>query len=240
MTGAAPRYAVYLTPPAGHPLWQLGCTWLGRDPARAPPYAGPAREFVREPWRYGFHATLKAPMRLAHGLSETTFLDAVRGVARDHTAFPMPRLEVGLLSGFLALRPQAAVPSGHPLRRLADDCVTRLDRWRATPTAAELQRQDKPGLNARQRAQVSAFGYAYVLDDWRCHFTLSDGLAGVDASRAAAVRAQAEQHFGPALDTAWTCDALSVFVEPAAGQAFELREQFGLSKQARTACHPME
>jgi Protein of unknown function (DUF1045) len=230
MTRSAPRYAVYLTPPAAHPLWQLGCTWLGRDPAHAPPYPGPAREFVREPWRYGFHATLKAPMRLAPDIGEAVFLAAVRGVARGHHAFPMPRLAVGTLAGFLALVPQAAVPAGHPLRRLADDCVTRLDHWRATPTVAELQRQDKVGLDPRQRAQVSAYGYPYVLDDWRCHFTLSDGLAGVDAPSAAALRAQAEQHFGPALDAPWTCDALSVFVEPAAGQAFELRERFGLSK----------
>ena len=121
------------------------------------------------------------------------------------------------------------MPAGHPLRRLADDCVTRLDRWRAPLSTAELQRQNKPGLDARQQARLSAFGYPYVLDDWRCHFTLSDSLAGVDPSRAAWLRTAAEQHFGSALDVAWTCEALSVFVEPAAGAPFELRERVKLA-----------
>lgn len=232
MNGPAPRYAVYLAPPAAHPLWQLGCAWLGRDPAQRPPYPGPAREFVHEPWRYGFHATLKAPMRLAHGIGETLFLAAVRGVAREHSAFVMPRLEVGVLADFLALRPVAAVDAGHPLRRLADDCVTRLDRWRAPLSPTELQRQNKPGLGARQQALVSTLGYAYVLDDWRCHFTLSDSLAGIDVARAAAWRTEAEQHFGPALDLACTCDALCVFVESAPGAPFELHERVALGLPA--------
>ena len=229
MSGAAPRYAVYLVPADGHPLWRAGCDWLGRDPALGPPHAGPARPCVSEPWRYGFHATLKAPMRLAAGVSEATFLAAVRGVARGHTAFPMPRLEVAGLADFLALRPDTPLSAEHPLRRLADDCVTGLDRWRAQPAAAdELRRHMRPGLDARQRMHVNTLGYAFVLDDWRCHFTLSDSLSGLDGADAAALRVAAEQHFGPALDAPWRCDAVCVFVEPAPGEPFELRARVGL------------
>lgn len=230
MSAPASRYAVYLVPGAGHPLWRAGCDWLGRDPAAPPPYPGPARPVVGEPWRYGFHATLKAPMRLAAGVSEATFLAAVRGVAWGHAAFPMPRLEVAGLADFLALRPAAPLVAHHPLRRLADDCVTRLDRWRARPAMAdELQRQMKPGLDARQRSQVAALGYAFVLDDWRCHFTLSDSLSGVDGPDAAALREAAERHFEPALGAPWHCDAVSVFVEPAPGEPFELRARAALA-----------
>jgi hypothetical protein len=121
------------------------------------------------------------------------------------------------------------VNAAHPLRRLADDCVTRLDRWRAPPAASELQRQMKPGLDARQRSHVAAFGYAHVLEDWRCHFTLSNGLAGVDASGAGALRAAAAHHFKPALDAIWTCDELDLYVEPAPGEPFELRVRVALS-----------
>ena len=229
MTGSAPRYAVYLTPPADHALWLAGCAWLGRDPTRGPALAAPAREIVRSPWRYGFHATLKAPMRLAAGVNEAAFLAAVRGVARDHVVFSMPRLEVGRLDDFLALRPTVPLAPDHPLRRLADDCVIRLDRWRARPTVAELRRQMKPGLDARQRSQVTALGYAFVLDDWRCHFTLSGSLSGIDAPDAAALRAAADRHFESVLGESWRCDALSVFVEPAPGEPFELRARAVLS-----------
>lgn len=219
MSAAAPRYAVYLTPPAGHALWPLGCAWLGRDPARRPPYPGPARADVSEPWRYGFHATLKAPMRLATGISESVFLAAVRGVARSHAVFEMPALELGMLAGFLALRPRTPPAPGDALRRLADDCVRRLDRWRAAPTAAELEHRLKPGLSPRERAQAAALGYAHVLHDWRCHFTLSNSLPAGQA----ALRAEAEHHFGPALAVPWPVEALSIFVEPAPGEPFELR-----------------
>jgi len=224
----APRYAVYLTPPPAHPLWCAGNEWLGRDPTQGPPHAGPACELVREPWRYGFHATLKAPMRLADGVTENTFFAALRELARQHAAFEMPAFQVGVLDDFLALRPAVAIGAQHPLRVLADDCVQGLERWRAPVDAAELQRHLKPGLNARQRAQVAAFGYAFVFDDWRCHFTLSGGLAAVDASSAEAVRDAAVLHFTPAVRAAWTCDALSVFVEPRPGAPFELRQRVDL------------
>ena len=67
-----PRYAVYWTPPADHPLWRAGCDWLGRDAERAQvdrPGEGP-EALTRAPRRYGFHATLKAPMRL-RGAADT-------------------------------------------------------------------------------------------------------------------------------------------------------------------------
>ena len=66
----APRYAVYWMPEPGHPLWAAGCTWLGRDGGAGGAGGGPARRHVASPWRYGFHATLKAPLRFAPGVRE--------------------------------------------------------------------------------------------------------------------------------------------------------------------------
>jgi hypothetical protein len=66
------RYAIYFAPQEA-PLARFGAAWLGWDLAAAarvahPPAVGVDVAGVTEtPRRYGFHATLKPPMRLAAG-----------------------------------------------------------------------------------------------------------------------------------------------------------------------------
>ncbi|WP_341892563.1 DUF1045 domain-containing protein [Variovorax sp. YR752] len=222
-----PRDAIYFAPDPRHPLWHAGCAWLGRDARSAAP-SPPARPGVQHPWRYGWHATLKAPMRLAPGTSEADWLDDVARLAASHPAFTMPALQVGWLTDFLALQPRDALPPDHPLRRLADDCVLRLDRWRAAPDEAERERQRRSARTARQAGQVERLGYAHVLDDWRFHMTLSDSLAGLDETTAGQLHRQAVDHFAEALAEPLQCDALCVFVEPSPGAPFELRHRLAL------------
>jgi putative phosphonate metabolism protein len=217
-----PRYAVYYAPPIDHPLWRAGCEWLGRDPA-GPALAPPARAGVSAPWRYGFHATLKPPMRLADGRDEEGLRTAVAELARRTPAFEMPALQVQTLRNFLALRPAAPVGEDHPLRRLADACVTDLDTWRAPPTDEELQRRRPEALPDEERALLQRYGYPHVLAHWRFHMTLSD--SGADT----ALHAPATAHFAAALAQPLACDALSLFVEPAPGQPFRLAHRFALA-----------
>ncbi len=230
MAAAAPRHAVYFAPPPQHPLWTLGCRWLGRDADDAATAGAPVHDLVATPWRYGFHATLKAPMTLADGAHESNWLSAVRTLAARHTPFEMPALRVALLSDFIALRPVEPLEAPHPLRRLADDCVIALDAWRAPFTAADRERQARSPWDARQRSNLDRLGYAFVLDDWRFHMTLSNSLAGVGADRIAALRASAARHFAPALGLPLHCEHLCVFVEPAPGLPFELRHRFALGR----------
>ncbi|MFN3614080.1 MAG: phosphonate metabolism protein, partial [Rubrimonas sp.] len=70
------RYAIYYAPEPGSALARAGAAWLGADPAGAPPPpiepAGlprPRAELVSRAARYGLHATLKAPFRLAPGVA---------------------------------------------------------------------------------------------------------------------------------------------------------------------------
>ena len=72
------RYALYFAPTPDTALARLGARWLGRDARTGetleqPAIAGiDARAFAAmtaEPARYGFHATLKPPFRLADGFS---------------------------------------------------------------------------------------------------------------------------------------------------------------------------
>ena len=112
------RYAIYLTPPVDHPLWQSGCTWLDRDPSGDEAPAAPARRAA--PWRYGFHATLKTPMRLAEGCSLQSLHQALCALVRTVAPFDMPALEVGLFEDLIVLQPAGPLAEAHPLRDLAD------------------------------------------------------------------------------------------------------------------------
>ena len=61
------RYAVYLTPPDGSGLLRAAEAWLGRSAYGRPtgPPAAPDAAMASVPARYGFHATMRAPFRLA-------------------------------------------------------------------------------------------------------------------------------------------------------------------------------
>jgi hypothetical protein len=219
------RFAVYYTPPAEHPLWRAGCAWLGRDASGD--VTPPACEQVRTPWRYGFHATLKAPMRLAPGCDEAGLREAVAALAESMPRFAMPALAVARLSGFIALRPVEAVAPAHPLRRLADACVTDLDRFRAPMTSADLQRRLAVPLDPVQQAMLFRYGYPHVLDQFRFHMTLSDRLTEQPAV-AERLRQAAAAHFADALALPLACDSLSLFIDPEGGQPLRLAERFPL------------
>jgi len=220
---AVHRCALYWVPSRGHPLWQAGCEWLGRDPERPrlPIRLAAPHEVTREPRRYGFHATLKAPLRLREGVSCGDFMAAVRALAARHSAFEMPALEVRWLSDFLALQPLHEVMATHPLRRLADDCVRALDGWRAPLSDAERARHCA-GDDAERRLRVECWGYPHVFEHWRLHITLSIPLP-VHASRARhSVEGLAREHFAQALSEPMICDEVAVFVESGAGGEFTL------------------
>jgi len=223
---AAPRYAVYFTPPPAHALWRAGCEWLGRDPAQASP--GPLQSWVGEPWRYGFHATLKPPMHLTEGRNETALHDALAQLARRFTRFSMPALAVAPLSGFLALQPIGPVHAEHALRRLADACVVELEPWRAPVAAEKLARRDNGRLDDVQRLHLQRYGYPHVLSSWRFHMTLTNTL-GDDAALMARAEREARAHFAPALAEPLDCEAISLFVEPGPGEPLLLTHRFALA-----------
>ncbi len=80
------RAAIYFTPPADHALTRAAAAWLMRDAfsgAASAPVTDPALSaeeitaLTAEPRRYGLHATLKAPFRLADGIGHTELDDAL-------------------------------------------------------------------------------------------------------------------------------------------------------------------
>jgi putative phosphonate metabolism protein len=230
MTGAAAgwsdatRFAIYYAPPRESAWWRAGCAWLGRDPESgenlpAPQPADlvrPLAEVTAAPRRYGWHGTFVPPFRLAPGVTPEALLAAAQQWAATRERFALT-VEAATLGRFVALRPvdeegEAAV------RELAADALRTLAPLRAGQTPAELARRLDAPLTARQRAYVEAWGYPYVLDEYRFHMTLSNSLDDV-RERDALVAAWNTQMAGAG---ALPVDGVALFVEPRAGAPFAL------------------
>lgn len=213
MTRSAPRYALYAAPAPDDQLWHLGSAAIGYDAAEGADIAFPQgapfdrpdwRTLTEEPRRYGFHGTLKAPFTLAEGIEESDFLEAVALFAARRAVVAVPALDVALIGGFVALVPAQA---SAPLSALATDCVRDLDAFRAPLSAADRERRLKSPLTGRQIAQLDAWGYPYIFEDFRFHMTLTGSLPQEDRVPVREALAAAwEAHRAP-----FRLDGLSVF-----------------------------
>jgi putative phosphonate metabolism protein len=188
MSIPTPRYAIYFVPGAETALYRFGASVIGYDCYTgrdiAPIDGVDARTwpaFVREPRLYGFHATLKAPFRLAVGVAEADLERAFLAFAADQPAVSIGGLAVSELGSFIALVPKALCP---PLGALAQACVREFDRFRAPLSAPERERRLAAGLSARQIENLERWGYPYVFDDFRFHMSLTGALAPADRQRA--------------------------------------------------------
>jgi putative phosphonate metabolism protein len=226
MGGAPVRVAVYYAPLPDDPLTDLSSAWLGRDPITNAPVPQPTLsgidEITAEPRSYGFHATLKPPMRLAAGTDWTGFVAAARELAGRLAPFELPKLAVVDLRGFLALRETVPCPA---LEALADACVEQLDSFRAPPSADELARRRRAELSADQDAMLVRWGYPYVFDTWFFHMTLTRRLS--DAEKAVTLPA-AENWFAPTLAGPRRVEDICLFTQAAPGAAFILAERVEL------------
>jgi putative phosphonate metabolism protein len=224
--GPGARVALYYAPRPDDPLFAAGATWLGRDPetdAAAPqPDVPGIAEVTTEPRHYGFHATLKPPMGLAEGRRWCDLVEAARELADRTPAFGLPRLAVGDIHGFLALREAVSCPA---LQTLADACVAHLDPFRAPPTDAELARRRKVGLTGEQDSMLLRWGYPYVFATWFFHMTLTRRLTTVEKSW---FQPAATVHFARVLQVPRRAEDICLFRQTAPGTPFVLAERLPL------------
>ena len=211
------RYAVYLAPPPDSRFWQLGSAWLGRDAwsgrsvALPAGWSADAAARVAAAARYGWHATLRAPFALADGASAGTVHEAIRTLARRFDTFGLT-LAPATLNGFAALRPVSGQPQ---VAELATAALLALDAL-AAPAPV------RPGLSAREAELCRRWGYPYVFECYRCHFTLTGQLDEADIPP---WLARAAAHFDGAL--CQPVDGLALFAEPEAGAAFRYAAWYG-------------
>jgi phosphonate metabolism protein PhnN/1,5-bisphosphokinase (PRPP-forming) len=239
------RYAIYFAPQPDSPWWDAGCRWLGRDPVNgmeSPQTQIPGipglvlSQLTANARRYGFHATLKAPFKLADGFTEMHLAGMAQAFAADQRPISLEDMRLRPMTDFLALRPSAPLDE---ISRLAMRCVSYFDMLRAAPDAAELAKRRRAGLSARQEALLQRWGYPYTEEEFQFHMTLTDSLHDVDADVVYAIRKAAEQRFaGPFAAALLLLDGLTIFREVKPGTPFSVWRRFPFGSLGQERSRP--
>lgn len=228
MGGAAPRYAIYFLPDEGSALARFAARWFGYDC-----HTGHAcerdmhglgdlsAEAVGTPARYGFHATLVAPFHLAPAVTVDNVVARMEAIARSVRCPPPLRLSMGVLGGFLALRPENDIS----LRRLALACMFGCDTLRTALTDGERARRLRAPLTAYQRILMETYGYPYVGDQFRFHMTLTGNLGGRERERVSTALARTLE---PILADPVELNAISLLVQPDPEAKFRVHSRVAL------------
>lgn len=214
------RYAIFYTPSGD--LADFGAAWLGWDSAAGCrlshcDVAGlDVAEITATPRKYGLHATLKAPFRLADGASLDQLHSAAQRFAKGHAAFDIGALELRDDRGFVALRPEK--PS-EVLQEFAAAIVKDFDPLRAPLTEADIARRRKAALNARQDQQMLDWGYPFIFEDFHFHLTLSGSLPKEVATT---VMAELAPLLTPVVPNPFTIDAITVMGQDSDGMFHQI------------------
>jgi hypothetical protein len=207
------RYAIFVTPQGR--LAELGAAWLGWDMAKGCRVSHPyidgldIAKVTNRPRKYGLHATIKPPMRLADGTTEDELKRAAITMARGIAPIVLGGLKISRIGRFLALTPLGET---NPLAQMANTVVEHLDPFRAPPSSEELARRRQRALTPSQESNLTQWGYPHVMKDFRFHITLTGPLK--DAETAAPLIAA---HFTPALPAPYVIDHLTLAGEDADG-----------------------
>lgn len=232
MPRAGGRYAIYFAPTRRSALGRFGRAWLGYDAvsgedarSREVPGLAPGRlaEITAEPRLYGFHATLKPPFALEDGQRAATLDQALAAFAAARPSFLAPALRLAPLDGFWAL---TLAQSSAAIDRLAADCVTCFDQFRATPSQEEMERHRRARLSPSQEALLQRWGYPYVFGEFRFHITLTTRLAGAESALLGSHLASLVR---PLCRLPLLVDAIALFHQPAPAVRFRLVRRYQLS-----------
>jgi putative phosphonate metabolism protein len=220
-----PRYAIYYVAAAGSDLDRFGAQLLGYDAFNGAelPFPDDVTQSVpdwldltQDPRKYGFHATLKAPLSLAHGKTEAQLLAACESFAAASRPIPVIVPIVHSIDGFIAVVP--AEPSAE-LERLAADCVSELDSFRAPLTPDDRARRNHAALTTSQRKHLDRWGYPYVMEDFRFHLTLTGRL---DDGRRGLVLAMLRDRFSAIGLKTLAIDRIALFRQDDANSRFRI------------------
>lgn len=213
------RYAVYYTPPEGA-LSEFGTAWLGWDAARSaevahPEVAGlpaPVAGITETPRKYGLHATMKPPFRLAEGQDEVALRAAFERYCAQAQPVRLDGLAFTALGRFLALMPEGDTTA---LNALAARTVCAFEPFRAALSAADLARRRAGGLTPDQEARLMDWGYPHVMEGFRFHITLTGKRPKAELP---VLREILAAQIMPLLPRPFPIDALSLMGEDAQGR----------------------
>jgi putative phosphonate metabolism protein len=226
----AERYAIYHAPVVTGSLWERASTWLGRDAATGDSFDGPVAGIERDRLlnltqsanRYGFHATIKAPMALADGARPEDLRAALRTFAVSHEPVDMGPMTLALIDGFIALVPAR---QNEALQDFAAHVVEAFEPFRAPMSIKDRAARVAKGLTPRQEELLDGYGYPYVFEEFQLHMTLTDRLDATDRDE---LFEAATTWFGPLLEQNMMLDRLTLFEEPDRGRPFIRTAEFPL------------
>ena len=212
------RYAIYFTPGPNHPLTAMAASWLGRDAFTGAEQAIPEDRiaWVLSPRRYGFHATLKAPFRLAEGHTEDELLASFTAFCERRSSFVIPSITLSKIGPFFALTERGPVPE---LQAMGDGIVRHFESFRAPLSSTDIERRKPETLAPEERANLMLWGYPYVFETFRFHMTLTDTINDREAER---VENELREHFASQIDQPLSVDGLAIFVEREPGTDFSI------------------
>jgi putative phosphonate metabolism protein len=220
-----PRYAIYYVSAPGSDLDRFGGRSLGYDAFSGEQLPFPDDilrmvpewcELTQDPRKYGFHATLKAPLSLAAGRTEHELFAACESFAARPRPIPLINPVVSSISGFVAVVPAHPSPE---LERLAADCVREFDGFRAPLTPEDRARRNPSALTQRQREYLDRWGYPYVMEDFRFHMTLTGRLG---AEQRESVLAMLQNRFSALGLTTLAIDRIALFRQDDASLRFRI------------------
>lgn len=232
MTGF-PRYAIYFAAGTDGAFSRFGAELLGYDartgdevpfPREALQIAPDWHDLTTDPRKYGFHATLKAPMALASGRTEAELMAACATFAGQSRTIPVIRPVVDTISGFIAVIPAEPVDA---LQQLAGDCVREFDSFRTALTADDRARRKPEKLTERQRDYLDRWGYPYVMEEFRFHMTLTGRL---NAERRGPILEMLRARFASLRLGALAIDRLALFKQDDAKTRFRIIGEWALTR----------
>ena len=159
------------------PLAEFGAAWLGWDPRigkRAetldiPNLPKNLYKLTKSARKYGLHGTLKPPFRLKTTYAEQDLIHSFEEFCADEGPAISGKIVLQAIGGFLALIPEQSLDQ---IDRLARNCVTFFDSYRAPLDSKELEKQQERPLSINQQKMLTKWGYPYVFNEFQFHITL--------------------------------------------------------------------
>ncbi len=182
-------------------------------------------EITQDPRKYGFHATLKAPMWLADGKTEAELVAACEAFARAPRPMPMIKPVVNAIGDFIAIVPSQHSAATRAIGRRWPSA--HFDSLRAPLTPQDRARRNPERLTPRQRDYLDRWGYPYVMEEFRFHMTLTGRLP---AQRREAVLAILRQRFAALDINSLAIDRLALFRQSDADSRFGIVRQYNLTQ----------
>ena len=109
------------------------------------------------------------------------------------------------------------------MQNLADACVRDFDGFRAPAGAVELAGRRAAGLSPRQEALLRAWGYPYVMQEFRFHMTLPQRLSETDREL---VMTALEPLAATITETPLEVDGIAVFRQPDRDSPFGMLDRY--------------